>query len=138
MKKLLLPICAMLLCMTACKKEGNGILTLEMEEYSSDAKLFLDDENYAVWDNGDNIWLNGDQYSVVVNSTKATISDVPENTTYTAIFPYDWANNNTIDYPQTQNFQERGYGQKIEAPMAGFWNMDLIGRIPLSYIFIIV
>ena len=42
MKKLVFPIMAMLLCMTACKKESNGIVTLEVEPYNSDAKMHLE------------------------------------------------------------------------------------------------
>ena len=120
MKKLLLPICAVLMCMVSCQKEGNDILTLVMEEYGSDAKLHLDNENYTVWDNGDYIWLNGEQKQVSVDGTTATINTNMDNRAFTAIYPYDWViSTRDIAYPQVQKYELAGSVQKIVAPMAG-------------------
>lgn len=136
MKKLLLPICAVLMCMVSCQKEGNDILTLVMEEYGSDAKLHLDNDNYTVWDNGDYIWLNGSQKQVLVDETTATINTNMDNRAFTAIYPYDWARGGSgelwapegaeeldmtgVEYPSTQRYEELSSGiQKVVAPMAG-------------------
>lgn len=122
MKKLLLPICAVLMCMTSCQKEGNDILNLVMEEYTSDAKLHLDDDGYTVWDDGDSVWLSGGKYIVNVDGTKATIRDVllSKDNIYTAIYPYTLATDATsITYPSTQKYEESNGIQKIAAPMAG-------------------
>ena len=64
MKKILLPLVALMLCMVACQKDDNGILRLEIEKYASDAKVHLDGANYAVWDNNDEIKVNGNNYTV--------------------------------------------------------------------------
>lgn len=136
MKKLLLPICAVLMCMASCQKEGNDILTLVMEEYGNNAKLHLDNDNYTVWDNGDYIWLNGSQKQVSVDGTTATINTNMDNRAFTAIYPYDWARGGSgelwapegaeeldmtgVEYPSTQRYEELSSGiQKVVAPMAG-------------------
>ena len=113
----------MLLCMTACNKDDEGILKLEIERYTSDAKIHLDGDNYAVWDNNDPVWVNGNDYEVSVSSTSAAISGVPTSTEgYKAIYPASWANNagTTVTYPETQNYRTNGTEQVIDAPMAAF------------------
>ena len=115
MKKILLPLVALMLSMVACQKDNEGILTLKMEKYASDAKVHLNDDNYAVWDNGDEIWINGDRKTVTISGTTATIS-VDEADAYTAIYPYEWAGNNTITYPAEQTYRANG----IDAPMAAY------------------
>lgn len=122
MKKILLPICAMLLCMTACKKDNDGILRLEIEQYTSDTKAHLDSQNYAVWDNHDIVNLNGNDYEVNFSGSSATISNVPSNDSYSAIYPAKWVTaSNTITYPATQTYRENSNGKQIiDAPMGAF------------------
>lgn len=115
MKKMLLPLVALMLSMVACQKDNEGILTLKIEKYASDAKVHLNDDKYAVWDDGDEIWLNGAQKTVTINGTTATIS-VGVADAYTAIYPYEWAGNNTITYPAEQTYRANG----IDAPMAAY------------------
>ena len=131
MKKLLLPLCAMLLCMTACQKEENGILTLEVEYYNSDTKVHLDN-NYAVWDNNDTVWVNGTDYTVSVDNTTHTASlcGIPQSSTgYKAIYPASWVNDGAsasadyigITYPEEQTYRTNSEGkQVINAPMAAY------------------
>ncbi len=121
MKKILLPICAMLLCMTACKKDNDGILRLEIEQYTSDSKAHLD-QNYAVWDSHDQVKLNGTNYDVIVSGNTATISGVSSSNTYQAIYPAKWVTaSNTITYPATQTYRENSNGKQIiDAPMGAF------------------
>ena len=122
MKKLLIPICAMLFCMTACQKENDNILILESEQYCNDAKLHLDGNTtsttrYSVWDNNDSIWLNGGLKTVSISGSKATISADGATAPYTAIYPYAWVGTgNTITYPAIQKYN----GNAIKAPMAGY------------------
>ena len=118
MKKLLLPLCAMLLCMTACQKEeNNGILTLEVEHYNSDTKLHLD-ANFAVWDNNDEVLLNEVRKPVTINGNTATISGVEAAADYKAVYPFGWtstlSNIPLITYPEYQF----NYNGRIIAPMA--------------------
>ena len=120
MKKLLLPICAMLLCMTACQKEeNNGILRLEIEHFCSDTKLHLDAAHFAVWDNNDQVLLNSDTMRVTINGNTATISGVATADNYTAVYPSSWTTStSSITYPEFQfNFDGR-----VIAPMAATYD----------------
>lgn len=111
----------MLLCMTACQKEENGILTLEVEHYTSSAKVHIDD-NYAVWDDDDQVKVNGNDYTVNVSSNSATITGVPEANSYYAIYPANWATGNTtLNIPGMQTYRENGNGDQIvDAPMFAY------------------
>lgn len=111
----------MLLCMTACQKEENGILTLEVEYYTSSAKVHIDD-NYAVWDDDDQVKVNGNDYTVNVSSNSATITGVPEANSYYAIYPANWATGNTtLNIPGMQTYRENGNGDQIvDAPMYAY------------------
>ena len=125
MKRLLLPLCAMVLAMVACQKEDNGTLRLEVEHYTGDAKAHLDN-NYAVWDNIDQIKVNGNIYYVTVNNTAqtATIAGVPSSETgYKAIYPARLAGPDcsTITYDPNQNYRTNRNGdQVIDAPMVAY------------------
>ena len=125
MKKILLPLVALMLSMVACQKDNEGILTLKMEKYASDAKVHLSN-NYAAWDNNDPVRVNGNDYYVRVSSTTASISGVAEASTYTALYPANWANSDgtTITYPETQTYRTNGTNgsgdQVIDAPMAAY------------------
>lgn len=125
MKKLILPVVAMLLCMTACKKEENGILRLEVEHYNSDAKMHIDSEDFAVWDNNDVVYLNGQETAVSISGTTATIA-VPEGVSapYYASYPYQATSANgsyTITLPAEQTYRKNTDGQQIlDAPMAAY------------------
>ena len=125
MKKLILPVVAMLLCMTACKKEENGILRLEVEHYNSDAKMHIDSEDFAVWDNNDAVYLNGQATTVSISGTTATIA-VPEGVSapYYASYPYQATSANgsyTITLPAEQTYRKNEAGQQIlDAPMAAY------------------
>ena len=125
MKRLLLPLCAMVLAMVACQKEDNGTLRLEVEHYTGDAKAHLDN-NYAVWDNNDPIKVNGINYTVAVddNAQTATITGVPSSETgYKAIYPARLAGPDcsTITYGQNQTYDTNQDGnQVINAPMVAY------------------
>ena len=136
MKKLLFPLCAMLLCMAACQKENDDVLFLDVEHYTTDAKLHLDDANYAVWDNGDEIWFqtssnsSGATKQVTIQNNKACITGVSGDGPYTAIYAKSNATTNGwnpgytnssyhVTYPSTQYYSKDNNGrQVIEAPMA--------------------
>lgn len=120
MKKIILPLLAALFCMTACQKENDGILTLEVEHYTSDAKVHLDGNNFAVWDYGDKIWLNGSEKTVDVTSTTASITGIGDGP-WTAIYPYSWAQGaTTIIYPAVQTYRVSDDKQVIDAPMVAY------------------
>lgn len=115
MKRHLLPLLAMLLCLASCQKD-DGILYLDVEHYSSDAKLHLDDQHYAVWDDGDEILLNGQEMRVQVSGSQACITDVPSSTEYIACYPADLTSRGL---PAVQRYRTNSQGvQVLDAPMA--------------------
>ncbi len=128
MKKLILPVVAMLLCMTACKKEENGILRLEVEHYNSDAKMHIDDDDFAVWDNDDVVYLNGQECHVYSPYGDAASITFPRTLMppYYASYPYQATHeagysDYTITLPAVQKYRTNGSGQQIvDAPMAAF------------------
>lgn len=131
MKKVILPLVALMLSMVACQKENEGILTLEVEEYNTDAKLHLDDANYAVWDNDDAIWINGafKHVSISEENGTATISGVSSSETgYKAFYPsslerayYHDDGTLLIEILSTQTYRTNDTGkQVIDAPMAAY------------------
>ena len=115
----------MLLCMVACQKDNEDILTLEIENYNSDAKMHLDNAHFAVWDNGDSIMMNGIDYEVTVGSTSATITgNFTEETAYYAIYPARMATSTTsLTMPAVQRYRENENNkQVIDAPMYGYYD----------------
>ncbi len=116
----------MLMCMTACKKDNEGVLKLETERYNTNAKVHIDDDCYAVWDDGDEIWLNEERKTVTISNSDNTakITNVTPAESYTAFYPYEWvANQSTIKYPQTQTYRTNVAGkQVVKAPMLAVSN----------------
>ena len=92
-----------------------------MEYYTSSAKVHIDD-NYAVWDDDDQVKVNGNDYTVNVSSNSATITGVPEANSYYAIYPANWATGNTtLNIPGMQTYRENGNGDQIvDAPMYAY------------------
>lgn len=136
MKKNLLTIAAMVLCLAACQKNDNTLF-LEIDPYDNDAKMYIDGEHFAVWNNGDPVWVEGTTYSLqTVESDKKTaqIHDINLNdyNRVRAVFPGDLVGSGegddiTINIPEGQNwnFLTEAYN-KIKAPMTG--SMDRPGK----------
>ena len=128
MKKLILPFVALLIGMAACQKEDTNVLTLEVEHYNSDAKMHIDNQDFAVWDDGDIVWLNENEKQVSVNNTthQATISASGLSSPYYASYPYKLEKSifPTITYkitlPAEQTYEEVGGRQKVAAPMLAY------------------
>ena len=131
MKKLVLPIMAMLLCMTACKKESNGIVTLEVEPYNSDAKMHLEvdydhNKGFTYWDDGDIVYVNGTAYTVSINNGKASLSGLPTSGELYAGYP-NRVNKDGTKYimtnpiPKIRTYRETTDGKQVlDAPMAAY------------------
>ena len=127
MKKLILPFVALLLCMVACQKEDLNLLTLEVEHFASDAKMHIDEWDFAVWDDGDTVYLNENPRRVTVDNAnhRATISAQDIYSSYYASYPYvttvnglTSARSYTISLPEVQTYRENSQGkQVVAAPM---------------------
>lgn len=131
MKKIIMPVVAVMLCMTGCKKEQEGFLRLEVERFNSDAKMHIDveeDAAYSVWDDGDLVKVNGAVCTVSVNSNSAVISNLPasEDGAYSAVYPASIVtamsgNGATVKLPAVQQYRENGAGQQVvEVPMSAY------------------
>lgn len=131
MKKILLPICAMLLCMTACKKEKSDFITLEVEQYNSDAKVHLGvsgNHGYVYWDNFDTVYMNGTPLFVSTYD-KVQIIDVPETGDLYAGYPKNVIENNSIfemenPLPAIRHYRENNGNQLLDAPMVAYAASD--------------
>ena len=134
MKKNLLTIAAMVLCLAACQKNDNTLF-LEIDPYNNDAKMHIDSERFAVWDNDDPVWVEGTTYSLqTVGSDKKTAQihniNLNDYNRVRAVFPGDLVRSGegddiTIDIPNSQDWFFYALN-KIKAPMTG--SMDRPGK----------
>lgn len=124
MKKLLLPLVALVLCMTACQKDDADLLSLEIEHFSSDAKMHIDGRDFAVWDDNDVVWLNENEKRVTVDNAnhRATIPVDGETPAYYASYPYKSIRSAPyeISMPEVQTYEEVNGSQKVAAPMFAY------------------
>ena len=130
MKKIFFVIAVVLLGMSSCKKDETTLF-MEMERYNNETKMHIDNDNYAVWDNGDAVWVNNATYTIGINGTTATIPSVTNSSNYQAVFPANRAGNFTsgkgkksttypsIKYPLEQIYRTNSAGAQVfDAPMA--------------------
>lgn len=135
---------SVLAAFSACRKDDATIdlRAVIADRPSGGSKVFVDDDNYACWQNGDDVKINGDQYSVDVDpgdNRAATISGVTKNESggYTAAYPYAYVQSCinktvTLTMPSTQTFSSDADGQNIVAPMAGYTD-DPTPEAPLRF-----
>lgn len=72
MKKIIIPIIAIVATLASCQKDLK-VLKLEMEHFDANGeKLHLNGDNYACWDNGDKVAVNGISKSITVGDDKNT------------------------------------------------------------------
>lgn len=108
-----------LLLFAACQKEE---VTLKaVIQTFGDEKVHLNHGDYAIFDNGDMVRINGANYPMAVAADySASVSGVPSSDTYTAIFPA--RDDDKVVLPQEQTYEEVMVGteavQRINAPMA--------------------
>lgn len=115
-----------------CVKDNELVFNVDVERLGSDSKMYIDD-NYACWDNNDDVKINSTttHVSLAINNSKyqATISGVPvagdEN--YYAIYPASYCastflNGASITLPNSVNYAETQGHQIIKAPMCAYVN----------------
>lgn len=106
MKKRLiaLSIIAITLMATGCKKDTNVFsINATINNFSSDAKVYIDDDNFSCWHSGDAIMINDITGTIDVlsnNDRKGTIASTTEPTAeddnYYAIYPADAVTSTTV------------------------------------------
>ena len=135
---------SVLAAFSACRKDDATIdlRAVIADRPSGGSKVFVDDDNYACWQDDDAVIINGDQYSVDVDpgdNRAATISGVTKNESggYTAAYPAAYVQSCfnktvTLTMPSTQTFSSDADGQNIVAPMAGYTD-DPTPEAPLRF-----
>ena len=149
-KSFLLAITALAVLMaTSCQKEELGrVLTATIEQYEHNgkgdnggcmggAKAYINGENYACWEAGDLVNINGTQCTIrfeegtqgAANSAVIDGASLPADVPLLAFYPASqvssWNGDNvTISLPQEQHYEETTVNgvpyQKINNPMAAY------------------
>ena len=116
-----------------CQKDFDGLLIAEIENYRSDAKVYVDAEDYSCWHAGDEVWVNGHKGVITINDeqTMATITGVSTEgvNKFNAVYPYDYAvvGENQFNFPARQEFRKKQSPngmryQVLDAPMVAYAN----------------
>ena len=122
--------CVLLLTFVSCQKE-TVTLKARISVFSGDDKTFIggNDGRTPQWVNGDQVWINGASFPVIVAGNSASIEDVPNVGDFRAVYPasiVDWTNdiNSTdirVSLGSTQTYMVDASGhQVVEAPMAAW------------------
>ena len=127
---------AILFAATSCQKEEDmgRVITATMERYESATKAYINDQNYACWENDDLVSINGTQCTLTVasGSQSATLS-VPsgmEDQDLLACYPASIvgdhsATGGTVTLPPFQEYKVNGDGRQIiDNPMAAYCPAD--------------
>ena len=128
-KTFLLAITALVALMaTSCQKEDLGRVltaTIEQYEHDSNAKVYVNPQLYACWNDGDTVRINGQEVQVHIDEESSTLP-IPqgmENQDITAYYPASDINSNmsgvTLPYEQLYRTDDQGR-QIIHNPMAAY------------------
>lgn len=123
MKKIIIPIIAIVATLASCQKDLK-VLRLEMEHFDTNGeKLHLNGDNYACWDNGDKVAVNGVSKSITVGDDKntATIA-VEQDGPYYAFAPAGSMKNYNngiyqFTYPAKISLTKKSNKLTFDAPM---------------------
>ena len=124
----LLAITALVALMAAsCQKEDLGRVltaTIEQYEHDSNAKVYVNPQLYACWNDGDTVRINGQEVLVSIDDTATLpIPQGMENQDITAYYPASDINSNmsgvTLPYEQLYRTDDQGR-QIIHNPMAAY------------------
>ncbi len=121
-------------------------LTIEAPQADEETKTMLQDNSVLLWEDGDEIIINGSWYRVEVNEDNpayATVRDVRMDEGYAAAYPWGnvdyWDSNMYCEFPTSQSYREGGFAQYANPMMArgngtnlSFKNMGSILRLGLK------
>lgn len=145
MKKIYSLMLALTLCVAGCQK-GGITLRLETEPYLGHGEKLHVEEGFSTWDNGDQVIINGETYTVEVDGNNAVISDVEDAGYFQAAYPVSLlksigGNYLEFELPAVQEYRTSGGRQVIEAVMGGkcrkgdplkFHNMESLLKITVT------
>ena len=125
--------CAMLL--TSCVKDEPGLNFLELyaESYTPDGKASKAAVlgEYTYWVNGDDVWINGTRYDVVIDGTDVYAEGVQTNGShlYKAVYPaaayvgLSGTDDVTVTIPNEYYYRESGGKQVLDGlPMVAYYS----------------
>ena len=121
---------AALVLQTGCKKEQEFV-TLGVDIQRSNAKMYINGDNYPYWTAGDRVYVNDQSYPVTnISGSSATIEQVVANNGgYRAVFPasivassMDITGSTTIPVtlPAIQQYQLVDGHQRVNLPMGAY------------------
>ena len=131
------PLCAvtaavLLSILTGCGKDNDGLVSLEItaDRYAGSGKVIIDSDRYTCWSHDDAVHVNGDTKTISISGNTCRISDVAQNSSYTAFFPAGLATESTstsgnlianLHLSATQTYATDNDGrQKVPAVMAAY------------------
>lgn len=129
-KKASIIFAAGMLLLAGCQKDdlqGRGErMMLNLEAFGSGSKTVLgDDDRSLQWLSGDQVRINGVDYTVSTSGDEAYVSDVPEASSYKALFPASMAEGHsmsgttvTATLPRQYEYRTEGGLQVLDAPLA--------------------
>lgn len=129
-KKASIIFAAGMLLLAGCQKDdlqGRGErMMLNLEAFGSGSKTVLgDDDRSLQWLSGDQVRINGVDYTVSTSGSEAYVSDVPEASSYKALFPASMAEGRsmsgttvTATLPRQYEYRTEGGLQVLDAPLA--------------------
>lgn len=119
-----------MLLLAGCQKDdlqGRGErMMLNLEAFGSGSKTVLGaDDRSLQWLSGDQVRINGVDYTVSTSGDEAYVSDVPEASSYKALFPASMAEGRsmsgttvTATLPRQYEYRTVGGLQVLDAPLA--------------------
>lgn len=119
-----------MLLLAGCQKDdlqGRGErMMLNLEAFGSGSKTVLgDDDRSLQWVSGDQVRINGVDYTVSTSGDEAYVSDVPEASSYKALFPASMAAGQsmsgttvTATLPRQYEYRTEDGLQVLDAPLA--------------------
>lgn len=105
------------------REEGYYKVSVLTQPYTGGGKVTLDDDHYACWTDGDEVWVNGQVCAMSVQGSRATMT-VPASGDLRAVYPAfhvsEVSVEVTVPLPQVQKYRLSGDRQLVEAPMAAY------------------
>ena len=115
----------LLMAASACQKDdGSRILNATLERYeANDAKAYINSDNYACWNSGDEVRINGIPHTVTIDQEGHAVIDARDISSGTlwAFYPADLINGTTVSLPYVQEYNSDDQGRQIiDNPMAAY------------------
>lgn len=88
-----------IMLMASCTKESDELVTLNvnLEQYNSTNKSYIDNEGYSCWLNGDDVRINSEVKSITISNGRCKINNATYSENgYTALYPASLTTNATI------------------------------------------